>query len=223
MANFDLITPMSNIIYLAKFPVRQCYRGWKILLWEFLLPIKAHILSSLWRIKCGKNVRFMGRTIIRTYDKEAISIGNDVVFNSCDNRNLVGLTGPTILCACKGARIEIGSQTGFSSVVINSRSRIEIGNNVNVGGNTRIFDHDFHPLEWRARRHPEQGEKTRVKPVVIEDDVFIGTNAIILKGTHIGARSIVAAGSVVFGLDVPHDSLVKGNPAVVVKQMKNHG
>ena len=87
-----------------------------------------------------------------------------------------------------------------------------------VGGNVRIFDHDFHALEWESRRAVENREAIRTKPVVIEDDVFIGTNVIILKGTHIGARSIVAAGSVVFGLDIPADSLVKGNPAVIIKR-----
>ena len=56
------------------------------------------------------------------------------------------------------------------------------------------------------------------RDIVIGDDVFIGTNAIILKGTKIGNRSVVAAGSVVFGLDIPPDSLVRGNPAVIVKR-----
>ena len=80
----------------------------------------------------------------------------------------------------------------------------------------RIFDHDFHSLDAAVRRTSQDRLNVRSKPVVIEDDCFIGTNAIILKGTHLGERTIVAAGSVVFGLDVPPDSLVKGNPAVVV-------
>jgi bifunctional UDP-N-acetylglucosamine pyrophosphorylase/glucosamine-1-phosphate N-acetyltransferase len=52
----------------------------------------------------------------------------------------------------------------------------------------------------------------------IGDDCFIGTNSILLKGTKIGARSIVAAGSVVFGLQIPPDSLVKGNPAQIIRR-----
>ncbi len=183
---------------------------------HIVVPVKSYCLCSVWRINRGKNVRFMGKTIIRAYDRSAITIGSDVVFNSKVNENLVGLTNPTILCACKGARITIGDGSGFSSVVMHSLTQITVGDNVKVGGNVRIFDHDFHPIEWQARRHPEQGEKTRTKPVVIEDDVFIGTNAIILKGTHIGARSIVAAGSVVFGLHIPADSMVKGNPAAII-------
>jgi maltose O-acetyltransferase len=53
---------------------------------------------------------------------------------------------------------------------------------------------------------------------VIEDDVWIGANAIILKGVTIGARSIVGAGAVV-SRDVPPDCVVAGNPARVVKEL----
>ena len=199
-------------------PGVACCRFWRVLQGYIYWPLKTAIISRLWKIKCGAGVRFFGKTIVRAYDCGAIEIGRNVIFNSRVSTNLVGLIGPTILCANKGAMIRIGVESGFSSVVINSKVLVTIGNNVKVGGNVRIFDHDFHPVEWQARRPPEDKGKTRARPVVIEDDVFIGTNAIILKGTHIGTRSVVAAGSVVFGLDVPPDSLVKGNPAVVVER-----
>ena len=204
-------------------PFVMSIRLWHQAVIRAFMPIKTKVLAAVWRIRCGDNVQFRGKTILRAYERDAIVIGRNVVFNSSVSRNLVGLTGPTILCACMGAKIEIGTDSGFSSVVINARSSVKIGSNVKVGGNVRIFDHDFHPLDWKDRRRPEKGEKTRVKPVIIEDDVFVGTNALILKGSHIGARSIIAAGSVVFGLEVPPDSLVKGNPAIVVKRKENHG
>ena len=55
-------------------------------------------------------------------------------------------------------------------------------------------------------------------PIVVEDDVLIGANCIILKGVRIGARSVVGAGSVVTR-DVPPDTVVAGNPAVVIKKL----
>ena len=204
---------------LCLIPVVLLLRLWRRFFFSVCVPVKTLLLATVWRIECGRNVKFLGRTIVRSYDKSAIKIGDDVTFTSGVTSNLVGLNGPTILCADKGAKIEIGSSAGFSSVVINARSNVKIGQRVLVGGNVRIFDHDFHPLEARYRMPPENGRMTRVKPVEIEDDVFIGTNAIILKGTQIGARSIVAAGSVVFGLNVPPDSLVKGNPAVIVNRV----
>ena len=185
--------------------------------------LKVLILSKIWHLECGKNVRFVGKTIIRAYEKGAIKIGDNCKFLSGTENNLVGLMNPTVLCAPMGARIEIGHDVGCSSVIIHAMESIRLGNYLNIGGNVRIFDHDFHALEWENRRPPQNGAAVRSKPVVIEDDVFIGTNAIILKGTHIGARSIVAAGSVVFGLDIPPDSMVKGNPAVIVTRRKvNH-
>lgn len=90
---------------------------------------------------------------------------------------------------------------------------------MNVGGNVRIFKHDFHSLDFQHRRKGG-GDFNHVKSaeVIIDDDVFIGINAIILKGAHIGARSVVGAGSVVACKNIPPDSLVIGNPARVVKR-----
>lgn len=174
------------------------------------------ILAWLWGVRCGKGVRFQGKTIIRTHRVGEIVLGRNVVFNSQATTNLVGLTGPNILDTFNGGRIVIGNSSGFSSVVLSSRSRIQVGNRVKVGGNVRIFDHDFHSLDPSVRCTSADRDNVRTKCVVIEDDVFIGTNAIILKGTTIGARSIVAAGSVVAGLQIPPDSLVRGNPAQVM-------
>jgi galactoside O-acetyltransferase len=55
-------------------------------------------------------------------------------------------------------------------------------------------------------------------PVIIEDDVFIGTQVMILKGTRIGKGSVVGAGSVVAG-EIPPQVLVAGNPAQVLRQL----
>lgn len=96
--------------------------------------------------------------------------------------------------------------------------RIWIGKNVKVGGGTRIFDTDFHPLDYMDRRNTVHGTKTA--PVIIEDDVFIGTNCIIGKGVTIGARSIIAAGSVVVK-SIPSDEIWGGNPAKFIRKIGN--
>lgn len=179
--------------------------------------LKSWLLCRLWGIE-GRHVRFMGKILIRAHHKGDIRIGDGTVFNSRFSMNPVGLVNPTFLDTRAGGRIDIGANSGFSSVIISSMSSITIGSNVKVGGNVRIFDHDFHAVEWQNRRSPENRAAVRTKPVEIGDDVFIGTNAVLLKGASIGARSIVAAGSVVFGLSVPPDSLVKGNPAIIVKR-----
>ena len=56
-------------------------------------------------------------------------------------------------------------------------------------------------------------------PIVIEDDVMIGTRCIILKGVTIGARSVIAAGSIVTK-SIPADCIAGGNPAKVIKTLE---
>ena len=199
-------------------PLVWCRNALRVIEDQIWLRIKTLVLSKLWRLECDNTVKFIGPTIIRAYEKGAISIGPRSKFVAGIKNNLVGLTNPTILCAPRGAKIQIGHDVGCSSVVIHAKTSIVLGNYLNIGGNVRIFDHDFHAVEWNNRRPPQNSSAVRSKPIIIEDDVFIGTNAIILKGTHIGARSVIAAGSVVFGLHIPPDSLVKGNPAHVVER-----
>lgn len=173
-------------------------------------------LCWVWRIRHGRRGLFDGPTIIRTNRAGQITVGNNVAFVSNIRRNMVGLSQPTILDVSRDGEISIGDDSGFSSVVMSSKSSIRVGSRVKVGGNVRIFDHDFHASDATVRNGPADAQNVRSAPVEIDDDVFIGANSVLLKGTHIGKHSIVAAGSVVFGLDIPPDSLVKGNPAIVV-------
>lgn len=148
-----------------------------------------------------------------------ITIGQNVRFRSRYSGNLVGMAFPVTLQLFNGTgKITIGNDCGFSAVVISSMSEVSVGNNVILGGNVRIFDHDYHSMDPFQRRSPEEDRKNvKTRPVIIEDDVFVGTSALILKGVHVGARTIIGAGSVVSIPEIPPDSLVLGNPAKIVK------
>ena len=180
--------------------------------------LRSPLLAWMWGMRYGKAVLFQGKTIIRTRRVGEILLGDHVVFNSQALTNLVGLMGANVLDTSGGGRIIVGDHSGFSSVVISSRAAIQIGCRVKIGGNVRIFDHDFHSTDAAIRASNEDRNNVRSKSIEIGDDCFIGTNAIILKGTKLGDRSIVAAGSVILGLDVPPDSLVRGNPAFIVQK-----
>ena len=95
-------------------------------------------------------------------------------------------------------------------------SSVRIGKHCLIAGGVRVFDLDGHPLDADRRQAGEPTPPEAVRPVVIGDNVWIGTGAIILKGVKVGDRSIIGAGSVVTG-DVPPDTVVAGNPARVVK------
>jgi acetyltransferase-like isoleucine patch superfamily enzyme len=157
-----------------------------------------------------------------------IVIGNNFKFSSGDNINPIcrNLRG-SILTMSNDSRIEIGDNVAISSACIWAKERITIGNNVNIGGDCLLLDNDAHPHGFQQRRSDylqEVGwtnyQKTiPTEPIEIGDDVWIGTRCIILKGVHIGARSIIAAGSVVVK-DIPSDVIAGGNPCKVLKELK---
>ncbi|MEM4724426.1 MAG: acyltransferase [Candidatus Hadarchaeum sp.] len=166
----------------------------------------------------GKGLIADGRVIIRVGRKGAIEIGDNVTFRSRFTGNLAGLTNPVVLQCLGEGRISIGNNCGFSGTVISARSTIRIGNFSLFGVNTRIYDHDFHSTDPAKRRLPQEDQKNiKAAAITIGDDVFVGANAIILKGCTIGDRSTIGAGAVLAKMCVPPDSLVVGNPGKIVQ------
>ncbi|PYL10054.1 MAG: acyltransferase [Verrucomicrobia bacterium] len=111
-----------------------------------------------------------------------------------------------------------------------AEEKIEIGSYCLMSWNVGIADSDFHPLEPAQRLIDAQAlapyfekrparPKLKTAPVQICDNVWIGMNAVILKGVTIGENSVVAAGSVVTK-SVESNTVVAGNPAVVVKKFQ---
>jgi acetyltransferase-like isoleucine patch superfamily enzyme len=119
----------------------------------------------------------------------------------------------------KAGFIKIGAGSGLSFPVISSRSGITIGSHVKLGGNVRIFDHDYHALDLETRRSPDDSDAALTRPVVIEDDVFIGANSMVLKGVRVGQGSVVGAGSVV-SKSIPAGEIWAGNPARLIRKIQ---
>ena len=123
--------------------------------------------------------------------------------------------------------IEIGDDSCVTAALLTCTSRITIGRRVFVGAGATITDSDFHPLSPIGRiidsiavspggdraKRPAFGSA----PVVIEDDVWIGFNATVLKGVRIGKGAVVYPGAVVTR-DVPPGTAVAGNPALPVEK-----
>lgn len=110
--------------------------------------------------------------------------------------------------------VMIGDHTrvGLHNTIIGP---VIIGNHVNLaqGITVTALNHIF---EDSDKRIDEQGVSTSA--VIIEDDIWVGANAVILPGVTIGHHSVVAAGAVVTK-DVPPHSLVAGVPAIIIKQI----
>ena len=148
-----------------------------------------HFFSSLpVALKVGNNVT-LWRTAISTEERGMIEIGDDSY-----------LTNASLVCA----------------------EKITIGKRVFIAGGVTIADSDFHPLDPALRLadtialspigNSKNRPPMRSKPVIIEDDVWIGFNATILKGVHIGVGAVIQPGALV-AEHVPPGVTVAGNPA----------
>ena len=108
----------------------------------------------------------------------------------------------------------IGDHTrvGLHNTVIGP---VTIGSHVNLaqGITVTALNHNFAEI---SKRIDEQGISTT--PIIIEDDVWIGANAVVLPGVRIGTHSVVAAGAIVTK-DVPPSSLAAGVPSKIIQQI----
>ena len=130
----------------------------------------------------------------------------------------------------KDGKCTVGNFTLLNGAIVMSEELVEIGSHCLISWGVGIADSDFHPLEPAQRlidahalapffkgRPPRP--KLKTAPVKIGDNVWIGMNAVILKGVTIGDNSVVAAGAVVTK-SVPANTIVAGNPAVEVKKFE---
>jgi acetyltransferase-like isoleucine patch superfamily enzyme len=135
-----------------------------------------------------------------------------------------------LLVFAHGGKIEIGEACFIGA---NSRiwsvDEITIGNRVQIAHDVNIHDNNSHSLSAHSRYlhfaqlfsndSPELIEDVSMSKVVIEDDVWVGYGASILKGVRVGNGAVVGAASMVTK-DVPAYAIVVGNPARIVGQSK---
>ena len=154
--------------------------------------------------KIGKNVKFYEGIRIVGNSPGAIAIGDDV----CILRGVTVSTTP-------GGRVEIGNgvHIGEGSIIY-SGVGIRIGNNVIIGPQNIIvdLDHRFQNLDLPINQQGMIG-----KEVCIEEDVWIASQCVIIKGVTVGKGSVIAAGSIV-NKSIPPYSVVAGVPAKVIKK-----
>jgi maltose O-acetyltransferase len=93
-------------------------------------------------------------------------------------------------------------------------NQVRIGNHVMIGPHVQIYT-PAHEMQAAARN---RGLEV-AKPVVIEDNVWIGGGAILLPGVRVGCNAVVGAGAVVTR-DVPVNTVVAGNPARVIREIE---
>ena len=110
------------------------------------------LVMKMTKVEYGRNLLLKGVPIIFNKGGAKLKIGENVTIKSSFLSNLVGLYSRTIIVTrAPGAAIEIGDNVGISGVTIYARKKITIGENTCIGGNCKILDNDFHPIEAEVR------------------------------------------------------------------------
>lgn len=175
----------------------------------------------------------------KSYEKNAV-LGKDIAFGvsgNCFNESKkkehirigdCALMMGSLYVADDG-KIEIGKNFYFGgNSMIGAINSVKVGDCVIISNDVKIFDNNNHPTSPTKRKimsiegfqnenwHWRHADN---KEIVIEDNVWIGQYATILKGVRIGKGAIIGTKAVVTK-DVPPYTIVAGNPARVVKKIE---
>lgn len=185
------------------------------------------LVLKMSNVEYGRNLKLKGVPVIFNKSGAMLKIGNNVTVKSSFLSNLVGIYSRTIIVTrTPDAEIVIGDNVGISGATIYARKGIYIGDNTAIGGNCKILDNDFHPIDAEERvkllGNTNGGDSNQVlsREIYIGKNCFIGCNSIILKGTVLGDGCVVGAGAVVAG-KFEANCVIVGNPAVVIKKLKD--
>lgn len=111
-----------------------------------------------------------------------------------------------------GANLRIGKDVFINSgVMFTDLGGITLADNVLIGPNATIISVN-HPLD------PQRRHEVEMKPVLIDENAWLGANSTILPGVTVGKNAVVAAGAVVTK-DVPANTVVAGVPAKIIKEI----
>ena len=180
----------------------------------------AKLLFYLNGVKFSKKLKVNGILKVVVTRRGQVKIGKNFSVNSGDNFNIIGRQQKNIFWV-EGSLI-IGDDVGMSCCAIICNHEIEIGNHVTIGGNTVIYDTDFHTLVAEIRRNKfDDKRNANWGKVKIEDNVFIGAHSTILKGVTIGENTIIGACSVVTK-NIPRNEVWAGNPAKFIKSIEDN-
>lgn len=154
------------------------------------------------RCRLGRRVGLRGRPAVNATG--TIDLG--------DNVRVWSHLARTQLSAGKEATLRVGEGTFINAgTTLSARSHIDIGRRCQIARDVVVMDADFHGVD-------DRDSSGKTAPIVIEDDVWLATRALVLKGVRIGKGAVVAAGAVVTK-DVEPYTLVAGVPAKVVRRL----
>gem|GEM_PF-1100017 len=166
-------------------------------------------------VSAGPDWKVFGVPVITRKPGSVVTLGSGVVLVSRPEATALGISHRVILRAGPEARLVIGDNVGLSGSTICAVTSVTIGNRVLLGPDVIVTDSDGHSIAAEGRRSAGFPAGEESNAVVIGDDVFVGARTMVMKGAHIGAGSVIGAGSLVLGT-IPPNSIAVGSPAKVV-------
>jgi len=166
----------------------------------------------------GSGCGFLGMPVVWRHPESRIVIGDGVRIISKTFGTALGVSHPCVLrTLAANATLQIGNRTGISGGSICAAREVVIGADCLIGADVVIADTDFHPVD-PGRRRDSAAAYRAARPVVIGDNVFLGTRVTVLKGVEIGANTVIGAGSVVTA-SLPENVIAGGNPCRVIRDL----
>ncbi len=174
-----------------------------------------------WLVRRGGRVTAESGSAVRWWGLRAVRHGGRVVI------------GRDSIVRCRidfdsaQGEVRIGDRCYLGASHLVCHTAITVGDDVIMSWGVTVVDHDSHSLNWAERQHDvadwmrgvKRWDSVTVRPVRIGDKTWIGFGASILKGVTVGEGAVVGANAVVTR-DVPPYTVVAGNPARVVRQLK---
>lgn len=203
---------------LIRFGFRLIRFGWRRSR-RIISSIFTRVLFYLNNVRYGAGLKTYGVPVVDINNGSMMTVGKSFHVNSGGNYNRIGRQQPCFFIADLGGRIQIGDRVGMSCTALVCHNAITICDDVTIGGNTVIYDTDFHTLNPEQRTGFRDNPLARTAPVLIQSRVFIGAHVTILKGVTIGENAVIAAGSVV-SKNVPPNQIWGGNPAHFIRNFQ---
>lgn len=154
---------------------------------------------------------------IKVYGKGKIIFGSNVRINSGQKYNPIGGSYECIFVLKDGGNIILEDNVGISNSTFVARKEIRIGKDTLIGGNCKIYDNDFHSTDYENRMMKIDPD-IKVAPIKIGEGAFIGAHTVVLKGSNVGDKTVIGAGSVV-SRSIPANEIWAGNPVRMLKKV----
>ena len=195
--------------------IRNVYHKLNNLRMDLVRAFRRARLRAKEGVEVGEGTIVDAGTYVQVSKGASLSVGANCTLRSSQRGYHAGMPFPTgILVDYCGASVCLGDNTRVNGAYLHAQKRIVIGKNCVIAAGVNIIDTNGHELLSANRT---VGRDAAVE-IVLGDNVWVGLNSIILKGTHIGDNSVVTAGSVVKG-DFPRNSLISGNLAGKIREL----